>query len=336
MPGRGKEVKYNKAAVLMVILGKDWAAKVMKYLPEQDAELLAIEIAKIKDIPKSVRQKVIEEFYTLLMAKEYIGKGGLEYAKEVLEKAYGPQKAEEIFKKLVGAMQVVPFEFLRKLDPQQVANLIQNEHPQTIALLLNYLTPQQATAVFLSLPPELAQEVAYRMAVIDRTSPEVIRTIEEELKRRFSAFSAGQDMTKVDGIATLVQILNSVDQQTQQAVLEYLDSINPALAEEVRKQMFVFEDIVLLDDRSIQRVLREVDARDLAIALKGASDAVKEKIFKNMSQRARQMLQEEMEYMGPVRVKQIEEAQQKIIAIIRRLEEAGEIVIIRGGEDVVM
>jgi len=327
--------KVSKAAILMIALGRDLAAKVMRQLKEEDAEKLALEISSVTEMDERTKANVLEEFVNLLKAKEFLGQGGIEYAKDLLERAFGPQKAQEILERLMEAVQVMPFEFLRKLDGQQIANLIQNEHPQTIALVMNYLNPDQAAIVFTSLPPNLQAEVAFRMAVLERTSPDIIEAIEEQFRQRFATVAVRGDLTKVNGIDALVKILNSLDQQTQSNVLNYLDSQDPRLAEEVRKKMFTFDDLVLLDDRAIQRILREIDTKDLALALKGASEQVKEKMFKNMSQRAREMLQEEMDFMGPVRLRQVEEAQSKIITVVRRLEEAGEIIIFRGGEEIV-
>ncbi|NPV88247.1 flagellar motor switch protein FliG [Coprothermobacteraceae bacterium] len=327
--------KPTKAALLLVAVGKDLAARILRHMKEDEAEKLALEIATLRDLDEKTKANILEEFISVIKAKEFLGKGGIEYAKDVLEKAYGPQKAKEILERLLAAVQVMPFEFLRKLDGQQIANLIQNEHPQTIALVMNYLKADQAAIVFTSLPPNLQAEVAFRMAVLERTSPDIIQAIEEQFRQRFATLATRGDVTRINGIEALVKILNSLDQQTQSNVLNYMDSQDPELAEEVRKRMFTFDDIILLDDKSIQRILREVDTKDLALALKAASEQVKEKVFKNMSQRAREMLQEEMEFMGPVRLRQVEEAQAKIITIIRRLEEAGEIIILRGGEEIV-
>jgi len=327
--------KISKAAILMIALGRDLAAKIMRQLKEEDAEKLALEISSVTELDERTKANILEEFVNVVKAKEFLGQGGIEYAKDLLERAFGPQKAKEILERLMEAVQVMPFEFLRKLDGQQIANLIQNEHPQTIALVMNYLNPDQAAIVFTSLPPSLQAEVAFRMAVLERTSPDIIEAIEEQFRQRFATVAVRGDLTKVNGIDALVKILNSLDQQTQSNVLNYLDSQDPELAEEVRKKMFTFDDLILLDDRAIQRILREVDTKDLALALKGASEQVKEKMFKNMSQRAREMLQEEMDFMGPVRLRQVEEAQSKIITVVRRLEEAGEIIIFRGGEEIV-
>jgi flagellar motor switch protein FliG len=327
--------KISKAAILMVALGRDLAAKVLRQLNEKDAEKLALEISSINELDERTKANVLEEFVNMLKAKEFIAKGGIDYAKDLLEKAFGPQKAKEILDRLMESVQVMPFEFLRKLDGQQIANLIQNEHPQTIALVMNYLNADQAAIVFTSLPPNLQAEVAFRMAVLERTSPDIIEAIEEQFRQRFSNVTVRGDLTRVNGIDALVKILNALDQQTQTNVLNYLDSQDPELSEEVRKKMFTFDDLILLDDRAIQRILREVDTKDLALALKGASESVKDKIFRNMSQRAREMLQEEMDFMGPVRLRQVEEAQSKIITVVRKLEEAGEIIIIRGGEEIV-
>jgi len=265
-----------------------------------------------------------------------IAKGGLEYAKEVLERAFGPEKAAKIIERLISSLQVKPFDFIKTADPVQIVNFLQNEHPQTVALVLSYLEPDLAAQVLGSLPEDLQVEVLKRIALLERTSPDIVREIERNLEKKLSGF-VGQSFSKIGGIDTAAEIMNNVDRTTERSIMEKLAADNPELAEEIRRKMFVFEDILKLDDRSVQLVLREVDTKDLAVALKGASDELKEKIFRNMSKRAAQLLKDEMEYMGPVRVKDVEEAQQKIISVIRRLEEAGEIVIARGGgEELIM
>ncbi len=322
----------EKAAVLLVILGPEISAQVFKHLEEDEVEQLTLEIANLPTIPPEVKNEVIQEFQHLLVAHEFMAKGGVNYAKELLEKAFGPEKAKEILSKLTAQLQVRPFEFVRKTDPMQLLSVIQGEHPQTIALILAYLAPEQAASVLSGLPPELQVEVARRLATMDRTSPDVIREIERILEKKLSAF-VSQDFTMVGGIEALVEILNRSDRGTEKNIIEALEEEDPELAEEVKKRLFVFEDIVHLDDRAVQRVLREIDMKDLALALKGASEEVRDKFFKNMSKRAAQMLKEDMDFMGPVRVRDVEEAQQRIVNVIRQLEEAGEIVIARGGEE---
>jgi flagellar motor switch protein FliG len=278
---------------------------------------------------------VIEEFHDLVLAREYLEQGGIEYARELLEKALGPDRAEQIIKRLTASLAVRPFDFARKTDPGQLLNFIQNEHPQTIALILAYLHPEQAGLILSSLSPELQVDVARRVASLDRTTPEVLQEIESTLEQRLSAFVM-DDYTVAGGVESIVDILNMVDRATEKTILDSLEEEEPELAEEIRKRMFVFEDIILLDDRSIQKVLREVDSKDLAMALKTASEEVASRIYKNMSKRAAEMLREDIEYMGPVRLRDIEETQQRIVATIRRLEDMGEIIIARGGEDEVI
>ncbi len=324
IPGR------RKAAILLVMLGPEKAAQVLKHLAEEDVEMLTIEIANLGKVPDEEKRAVLEEFKELLKAREMLTAGGIEYAKEVLEKAFGPEKAMQIIERLVSSLQVRPFEFVKKADPLQLVNFLQNEHPQVIALVMSYLEPTMAAQVLGALPEELQIEVVKRIALLERTSPEIVKEIEKNLERKLSGI-VSQQFSKVGGIDTAAEIMNNIDRQTEKTIMERLSQESPELAEEIRRRMFVFEDILKLDDRSVQLVLREVDTRDLALALKGASDEVKEKIFKNMSKRAAQLLKDELEFMGPVRVKDVEEAQQKIINVIRRLEEAGEIVIARGG-----
>ena len=327
----GKE----KAAVLMVSLGPELSASILKHLKENEIEDLTLAIAGLKRVQPELRDEVMEEFHELIQAREYLEQGGIEYARELLEKALGPERAEDIIKRLTASLAIRPFDFARKTDPGQLLNFIQNEHPQTIALILAYLHPEQAGLILSSLSPELQVDVARRVAKLDRTNPEVLQEIESTLEQRLSAFVM-DDYTVAGGIESIVDILNMVDRTTEKTILDSLEEEEPELAEEIRKRMFVFEDIILLDDRSIQKVLREVDSKDLAMALKTASEEVSARIYKNMSKRAAEMLREDIEYMGPVRLRDIEETQQKIVAIIRRLEDMGEIIIARGGEDEVI
>jgi flagellar motor switch protein FliG len=322
----------QKAAILLVSLGAEASAEVFKHLRQDEIDELTLEIAGIGHVTPERKQRVVEEFYETAVAQEYIAEGGLEYARIILDKALGAQRAEEVMARLSSSIQVSPFEFLRRTDAAQILNVIANEHPQTVALILAYLPSDTAAQVVSALPEELQAEVAMRIALMDRTAPEVIREIERVLERKLSSV-INQDFTSAGGLRSLVDLLNQVDRSTERTILEALDEQNPELADEVRRMMFLFEDIVTLDDRSIQQVLREVDAKELGIALKGTSEEVQDKIFRNMSERAAQIIREDLEFMGPVRVKQVEEAQQKVVGVIRRLEEAGQIVIVRGGED---
>lgn len=325
----------KKAAILLIALGKEKASEIYKHLNEDEIEQLTLEIANLSRVDAEVKNQVIEEFYQLCLAQNYISEGGIEYAREILERALGSQKALEIINKLTSSLQVRPFDFIRKAEPAQILNFIQNEHPQTIALVLAYLRPQQAAAIISSLPQEKQVEVATRIALMDRTSPDVIKEVERVLEKKLSSMLTA-DFTNAGGIQALVDILLSVDRGTEKYIMENLELRDRELAEEIRKRMFVFEDIVTLDNRSIQRFLREVDNSDLALALKGASEEVKKVIFANMSKRLQEMIKEDMEYMGPVRLRDVENAQQKIVNIIRQLEEAGEIIISRGGGDEVI
>lgn len=322
----------RKAAVFLVTVGSEASAQIFKFLRDDEIEELTLELAHVTDVSPYQRESVLEEFYENALAQEYISQGGLEYAKEILIRALGETRAIEILNRLSATMQISPFDFLRKADPSQILNFVQNEHPQTIALILAYMPPMQSSQVLSSLGEDLQTEVAMRLAIMDRTSPEVVRDIEDVLERKLSSV-VSQDYTSVGGIKSLVEVLTQVDRGTEKTILESLEEQNPELADEVRKLMFVFEDIIKLDNRSIQLVLKEVDSKDLALALKGSSQEVQQRVFRNMSQRAAAMLKEEIEYMGPVRLRNVEEAQGKIVNIIRRLEEAGEIVLSRAGED---
>ncbi len=323
----------QKAAILLIALGTENSSKVLKYLGEDDIEQLTLEIASLKKIPSEAREKVMDEFHALCTAQEYIDQGGIDYAREILDKALGTQKAVDILHRLTTTLQVRPFDLIRKTDPSQLLNFIQGESPQTVALIMAYLNPQQASVILQSLSPERQADVARRIATMDRTSPEILREVEKVLERKLSSLMT-QDYAAAGGVDTVVGVLNFVDRSTEKSIIETLEVQDPELAEEIKKKMFVFEDIILLDDRSIQRVLREVDiSKDLPLALKVASDDVKNKIFKNISKRAVDNLHENMDYLGPVRLRSVEEAQQKIVNIIRKLEEEGEIVVARGGGD---
>ncbi len=321
-----------KAAVLLVTLGPELAGDIFKHLNEREIEDLTLEIARLDKVDSAVKDQVLEEFHEMLMAHEFITSGGIDYARSVLEKALGPGRAMEIINGLTSSLQVKPFDFVRKADPAHLLNFIQNEYPQTIALILSYLDANQAAQIIPKLPVDIQADVAKRIAQMDRTSPDVLREVERVLERKLSAL-VSEEYTSTGGIQAIVDILNQVDRGTEKSILENLEEDDPDLAEEIKKRMFVFEDITLLDDRAVQQVLREVDSKELALALKSVEDRVREKVFNNMSKRAASMLQEDMEFMGPVRLRDVEDAQQRIVNIIRRLEEAGEIIIARGGEE---
>ena len=332
-PPRSQDLSgKQKAAILLISLGTEVSASVLKSLREDEIEDLTMEIANLRRVAPDVKDRVQEEFYQISKAQDYIAAGGIEYAREMLENAMGAGKAHEIIGKLTATLQIRPFDFARKTEPGQLLNFIQNEHPQTIALVMSYLTPEQAGVLLSALPAMQQVEVAKRIATMDRTSPEVLREVEGVLEKKLSSFVM-QDFTIAGGIETAVSILNRVDRGTEKTIMEALEEESPELADEIKKRMFVFEDLVMLDDRSIQRVLREIDMKDLALALKTASSEVSNLIYKNMSKRAVEMLKEDLGMMGPVRLRDVEEAQQKIVNVIRQLEDSGEIIVSRGGED---
>ncbi len=330
-----KQTEMNgvqKAAVLLISLGPEKSASIFKHLKDDEIEQLTLEIANTRSVSPQTKEQILSEFYEVCIAQQYIAEGGINYAKELLEKALGPDKAVSVINKLTSSLQVRPFEFVRKTEPTQLLNFIQDEHPQTIALILSYLPAGQAAQIVSALPPEKQADVAKRIAQMDRTSPDVIKEVERVLERKLSSL-VNQDYTIIGGVDAIVDILNTVDRGTEKHIMENLELEEPELADEIRRKMFVFEDILLLDDRTVQRVLREVDNNDLSMALKNANEEVKSLIFNNLSKRLATMIQEDMEYMGPVRMKDVEEAQQKIVNVIRRLEDAGDIVISRGGGD---
>ncbi len=322
----------QKAANFFIFLGPEKSAQIFKHLNEEEIEQITLEIANVRQVPADKVDDIFREFYEMALASQFIGQGGIGYAKEVLERAYGEEKTIEIIGRISASLQVRPFDFMRKTEPTQLLNFIQSEHPQTIALILAYLEPEKSSSILSALPPDQQAEVAKRIAIMDTTSPEVIKQVERVLERKLSSI-APQELTAAGGIKSVVEIINRVDRGTEKTIMEAMEVQDPELAEEIKKLMFVFEDIVIIDDRSVQRVLREVESQDLALALKGSSDEVNQKIFSNMSTRASDMLKEDIEFMGPVRLRDVEEAQQRIVNIIRRLEETGEIVVARGGGD---
>jgi flagellar motor switch protein FliG len=322
----------QKAALLLISLGPEVSAQIFKHLRDEEIEQLTLEIANVRKVDSSEKESILSEFHQICMAQEYISQGGISYAKEILEKALGSQKALDIINRLTATLQVRPFDFARKADPAQILNFIQNENSQTIALVLSYLQADQSSIILSALPQDKQAEVAKRIALMDSTSPEVVSQVERVLEQKLSA-TVTQDYTSAGGIEAIVQILNGVDRGTERTILDALEIQDPELAEEIKKRMFVFEDIVNVDNRSIQRIIRDIENADLQLALKVASEEVREAIFKNMSKRMSETFREEMEYMGPVRLRDVEEAQTRIVATIRRLEEAGEIIIARGGGD---
>lgn len=322
----------QKAAILLISLGPEKSAMLFKHLKEEEIETLTLEIANTRSVSPQEKEDVLNEFYQVCLAQQYIAEGGIGYARDLLEKALGDEEAQAVISRLTASLQVRPFEFVRKADPSQVLNFIQDEHPQTVAMILSYLSPAQSAMILSALSAEKQADVAKRIAMMDRTSPDIIKEVESVLERKLASL-INQDYTIVGGVDAIVGILNTVDRGTEKHIMETLEIEEPELADEIRKKMFVFEDILLLDDRAIQRVLRDVDNKDLGVALKVANDEVKNVVFKNLSKRLAAMIQEDMEFMGPVRMKDVEEAQQKIVGVIRKLEDSGEIVISRGGGD---
>ena len=331
-----KLIGVQKAAILMIALGPDISSSIIKRLPDQMIEKVTYEIANMTKITSQQRNEVLKEFLDMTFAQDYISEGGLDYARNILTKALGTQKAKEMIDMVSEiTQQRRPFAMARKADAQQLFHTISREHPQTIALILCYLQPDKAATILSGLPQELQADVASRIATMNRTSPVIIRQVESVLEKKLSSI-IGNDYETVGGVGTLVDILNSSDRGTEKNIINDLEKEKPDLAEKVRSNMFVFEDIITLDSASIQRILREVDSRDLALALKISSEDVANSIYQNLSKRAAQTLREDIEFMGPVRLVEAEEAQQKIVALIRKLDETNEIIIARGGENVVV
>ena len=324
----------KKAAALLITMGRDRSAEVLRHLSDEDIERLTWEISAMGELKPDQRRHVIEEFEESAVARNVISLGGLEYAEELLRLALGDDKATELIDRLSATSPTVPFGFLRHLNVQQLVNFLNNEHPQTIALLTSFLQSEKAAQVLAGLEPELAADVAQRIAMMDRANPDIVNEVEAVLRRKLSAVLQPTRQTQtVGGIEVLVGLLKQSSRMTEKTILEALEDNEPELADEIKKRMFVFENIGTLDDRSIQRILREVEIRDLSVALKATPDGVKQCIMRNMSSRAAAMMKEDMDASGPVRLRQVEEAQQKIVEVIRRLDEAEEIVIARGGDD---
>ena len=326
----------EKAAILLISLGKDHSAEMYKYLSEEEISQLTLSITTTRRVEPEVKEQIIIEFYELCVAQKFITEGGINYARDILEKAMGEEKANQLIMKLSSSLQVRPFDFIRRADSAQVLNVIHNEHPQTIALVLSYITPKQSAEVLASFAPQQQTEIIARIANMGSTSPEYVKEAERILERRVTSMGI-TDQIAVGGIDSIVEIINSLDRGSERSLLESLDIHDSELAEEIRKRLFVFEDIAKLSNQAIQRTLKEINNSDLAIALKLATEEVKKSVFSNISKRLQDMLVDDMEAMGPVRVRDVEEAQQKIVNAIRRLEDDGEIIISRGeGDDLIV
>lgn len=322
----------QKAAQIVISLGADIASGIYKHLQEEEIERLTYEITRQESVDPEISDRVIEEFYGLCVAQQVYLEGGLTYARNVLEKAFGVQQGNALLERVTKTLRTKAFEFIRKADYKNLMNMIVNEHPQTIALILSYARADQASSIIAELPKMIRVDVVERIARMDRTSPEIIRQVESILERKFESV-VSVDLLEVGGINYIAEIMNNVDRGTEKFIFDELNRSDPKLSEEIRKRMFVFEDITQMDSLSIQRFLREVDTKEMAIALKGSNKEVTDVIFANMSQRMGDTVKSEMEYLHNVRVRDVEEAQQKVVAIIRRLEDEGEIVIIKSGKD---
>ena len=327
-----KITNKSKAAMVIISLGPEKAAKLYHYLKEDEIEQLTVEVASLQSVDSGKIQSALNEFYELCLAQNYISEGGIDYARQVLDKAFGPTRAATLISRITDSLHAHSFEFLKKADPKQLLTFIQYEHPQTIALILLYTTSEQAAAILSELPREKQIDVAMRIATMDRTSPEIVKEVENILEKKLST-AAGANLTEIGGVKSIAEILNRVDRATEKFILDEFNKTNPELSEEVKRRLFVFEDIVYLDSRGIQRFLREVNTKDLVVALKGANQEVSGLIMSNMTKRMQDTIKEEIEYLGPIRLSEVEEAQQKIVQTIRRLEESNEIVINRGGKD---
>jgi flagellar motor switch protein FliG len=326
-------IGVRKAAILLIQMGRERAASILSHLSDSEVESISGEIARLQTIDSAETESVLTEFHEMMTARAHIAQGGLSFAHQLLEESLGPERASEVMARLQAAAVQMPFQFLHRADPAQLRSFIIDEHPQVIALVLAHMTPDKASMLLSGLQPDAQADVAHRIAVMDRTSPDMIRAVESTLERRLSSMLQPSEMSRVGGLDPLVNIINRSDRSTERQIVEGLESLDPALAEEIRSKMFMFEDIVALEDRSIQLVLREIDSAQLALALKGVADNVRDKITRNLSARAATNLLEEVELLGTVRLSQVEESQQNIIRTIRSLEEQGQIMVRRGNDD---
>lgn len=325
----------TKAAAVIVAMGSSQAAEVYKHLSEEEVERLTIEVARLNKMGPEDMQDIIDDFYGLCTTQKVIQEGGVTYAKNVLEKAFGAQQATSYLDRVSKAMQTRSFEYVRKANYKNVMMMLQNEHPQTIAFVLSYASSDQAAKIIAELPKKLQLDVVRRIATLESVSPDIVAIVEETLEKRFTNV-VSVDMTEIGGVNYVADIMNHIDRTTEKFVFDELTKTDPMLSDDIRKLMFVYEDILTLDDVTIQTVLRVVDAQDLAVAIKGSSEEIKELLLSNISSRARENILSDIEYLRNVRMSDVERAQQKIVETIRQLEESGEIVISRGGEDAII
>ena len=325
----------QKAAMFLISIGPDKSAEILRHLKDEEIEEITKAIAGIKKLKNTYQDKVIEEFYQLSLAQEYITEGGINYAKEILEKAFGSSKSEILLKKMTASLKSNgPFDFAKSMDPMKIAQLIKDEHPQTIALILYNIKYQQSATILAMLPKNIQIDVARRIAMMEKPSYDVVKQVEEILQKKISYDYMNDEMnSSISGVETLTEILRAVDRGTEQNIMEYLKKENSEVEEEIRKKLFTYEDIIKLDDKSIQRVLRDIDNNVLALAIKASTKNIQDLLFKNLSNRVADLIKEEIEIMGPVRVRDVEKAQDEIVMKIRDLEKAGEIIISRGGEE---
>ena len=322
----------EKAAVLLITLGKEYSATLYKHLSEEEISDMTLSITTTRRVEPEIREQIVDEFYEMCLAQKFITEGGIDFAREILEKAMGPDRAEEMIRKLSSSLQVRPFDFIRKVDSNQILNVIHNEHPQIIALVLSYIEPRQSAQIIASLPSDRQTEIISRISKMGSSSAEYVKEAERILERKVTSMGYTDNIV-VGGIDTIVDIVNALDRSSEKNILESLDVSDSELADEIRKRLFVFEDIAKLNNVTVQRVLREINNTDLAVALKMATEDVTKTIFNNISKRLQEMIKDDMEVMGPVRVRDVEEAQQRIVNVIRKLEDDGEIVIARGEGD---
>lgn len=332
MPDISQLTGQQKAAAVIISLGAESASNVYKYLHEEEVEQLTFEIARLQHLKSSEVEDILLSFYQICLTQKVITEGGVEYAKSVLEKTYGAQAAASLLERVTKSLRTKAFEFIRKADYKNIMTIIQNEHPQTIALILSYARSDQASSIISELPKDKRIEVVERIAKMDRTSPDVIRIIERILEQKFSSFMS-VDFMEVGGVNYIADIMNHIDRSNEKYIFDELSKKDAKLSEEIRKKMFVFEDITVLDNVAIQRFLHEANSKDLVFALKGANQEVSDAIFSNMSKRSAETIKSDLEFTHNVRLRDVEEAQQRIVAIIRRLEEEGELVIMKGGKD---
>jgi len=326
----------EKIATFLIVLGPEMSGKILKLLPEETIEQVSLKVANIARLELTTKNEIVDEFLEMHRGHQYMAQGGVDYARDMLESALGKKRAEDIIQRLKSTLQEQPFSFAREMDSKVLASVLRNEHSQTIALVLSYLEAEQASHILSMLSPEQQINAATKIALMEHVAPDTLKDLAQVLADKFAVHATKGSLSEAGGIKSLVNILNKADRATEKTILERMETENPSLAEEIQKRLFVFEDILTLEDAAIQKVVQEVDNKDLALAVKGSASEVQERIFMNISKRAGELLKEEIMYLGPIRLRDVEDAQQRIVAVIRQFDDDGTIIISRGGTDAII